>query len=244
MPGIAGLETVKSNHGYRHIADPNASFGRTHDNPVWTEMKRVALRAGKAFLLNVTLNNDRGLTGVFAGDLIESHAAGCAAVRRAAMQRVAAPYDVVVTTNSGYPLDLNLYQTAKGIGAAARIVREGGVIIVASECREGVPSGSVFDRLLRDAATPGELLRTLRAADRTVADQWQAQIQAKCQESARIQLYSSMPDDVVRSVHLEPCHDIAGSVRSIAAGMGRAPRIAVLPYGPLTIPYLAPDDRT
>jgi nickel-dependent lactate racemase len=240
MPGIAGLETVKSNHGYGHIADPNATFGKTHDNPVWSEMKRIALQAGKAFLLNVTLNNDRELTGVFAGDLLKSHEAGCDFVREAAMQRVAEPYDIVVTTNSGYPLDLNLYQTAKGIGAAARIVRQGGVIIVASECREGVPSDSAFDRLLKGASGPADLLRKLDAAEKSLPDQWQAQIQANCQLAAQIQLYSSMSDEAVRSVHLEPCHDIAASVRKVASGMKRPPRIAVLPYGPLTIPYLAP----
>jgi nickel-dependent lactate racemase len=240
MPGIAGLETIKSNHGYRHIADPNATFGKTHDNPVWAEMRRIAVQAGKAFLVNVTLNNDRELTGVFAGDLLKSHEAGCAFVRDAAMQRVGEPYDIVVTTNSGYPLDLNLYQTAKGIGAAARIVREGGVIIVASECREGVPSDSAFDRLLRGASGPADLLRKLDAAGKSLPDQWQAQIQANCQLAARILLYSSMSDEAVRSVHLEPCHDIAGAVREAAAGRSTPPRVAVLPYGPLTIPYLAP----
>jgi len=243
MPGIAGLETVKSNHGYAHIADPRATFGRTHDNPVWSEMKRIALQAGKAFLLNVTLNSDRTLTGVFAGDLVESHDAGCEFVRKTAMQRVKAPYDIVVTTNSGYPLDLNLYQTAKGIGAAARIVRQGGVIIVASECREGVPSGSAFDRLLRSVSGPAELLRKLDAGGRSLPDQWQAHIQAKCQLAAQIRLYSSMTDDTVRSVHLEPCHDIVASVREVASNMGKPPRIAVLPYGPLTIPYLEEQEQ-
>lgn len=242
MPGIAGLETVKSNHGYGHIADPRATFGRTHDNPVWAEMKRIALQAGEAFLLNVALNNDRELTGVFAGDLLLAHEAGCRFVREAAMQRIGEPYDIVVTTNSGYPLDLNLYQTAKGIGAAARIVREGGVIIVASECREGIPSGSPFDHLLKGASGPADLLRKLDASGKSLPDQWQAHIQAQCQLAARIHLFSSMTDDEVRSVHLEPCHDIAASVREAAAGMSSPPRVAVLPYGPLTIPYLTPKE--
>ena len=94
------------------------------------------------------------------------------------MQCVDEQYDVVITTNSGYPLDENLYQSVKGMSAAARIVAHGGTIILAAECREGFPSGSAYERLLRNSAGPAELLQHLRDADRPFPDQWQAQIQA------------------------------------------------------------------
>jgi len=242
MPGIAALETVMSNHGYRHISDPHSTFGITEGNPIWEEMRDIALRAGKAFLLNVALNNDREITAVFAGDLLESHRAGCEFVRTSAMQRVDEPYDVVITTNSGYPLDLNLYQTAKGMGAAARIVREGGTIIVASECSEGVPANSAFERLLHGAHGPDDLLHRLGNAPAPTPDQWQAQIQALCQKRARVLLRSSMPDDVVRRAHLIPCRDVAEEVQSLVARHPAPLRIAVLPYGPMTIPYLAQEE--
>ncbi|MBI4418088.1 MAG: nickel-dependent lactate racemase [Ignavibacteriales bacterium] len=242
MPGIAALQTVMSNHGYRHISDPHSTFGITDGNPIWEEMRDIALRTGKSFLLNVSLNNDREITSVFAGDLLESHRAGCEFVRQSAMQRVDEPYDIVITTNSGYPLDLNLYQTAKGMGAAARIVKEGGTIIVASECGEGVPSNSAFERLLHAAKGPDELLDQLGRAAGPTPDQWQAQIQALCQMRSRVLLKSSMPDEVVRKAHLTPCHDIAAEVQSVVAQQGGHSRIAVLPYGPLTIPYLAQEE--
>jgi nickel-dependent lactate racemase len=110
MPGVAGLETVMSNHGAKNIGDPKSAFGITMGNPIWEEMRDIALRVGPSFLLNVTLNEQRRLTGVFAGDLIEAHKAGIDFVRKSAMQKVKAPFEIVVTTNSGYPLDLNLYQ--------------------------------------------------------------------------------------------------------------------------------------
>ncbi len=239
MPGIASLKTVMSNHGYRHIADPLSTFGVTEGNPVWEELRTISLRAGESFLLNVALNNRREITGVFAGHLLESHKVGCEFVRESAMQRVEEPYEVVVTTNSGYPLDLNLYQTAKGMSAAALIVRPGGTIIVASECSEGIPAQSAFERLLHSVQGPEELLQVLRDASEPLADQWQAHIQANCQQRARVLLYSSMSDDEVRSAHLIPCHDIAREIRSIVQRKGDGVRIAVLPRGPLTIPYLA-----
>src|SRR5207249_4201147 len=127
----------------------------------WEEMRDIALRIGPCFLLNVTLNEARRITGVFAGDLMAAHRAGIEFVRQAAMQKVKSPFEIVVTTNSGYPLDLNLYQGVKGMSAAARIVQERGTIILACECREGVPTGSPLDQLLRSASSPEQILTML-----------------------------------------------------------------------------------
>ena len=104
---------------------PHAAFGVTEGNPLWEEMRDISLRIGASFLVNVALNEQRQITGVFAGDLIAAHRAGIEFVRVSAMQPVAEPFDIVVTTNSGYPLDMNLYQGVKGMSAAARIVQEG-----------------------------------------------------------------------------------------------------------------------
>src|SRR4030095_10894247 len=140
IPGTAALESVMANHGAKNIGDPNATFGITEGNPLWEELREVALRVGPTFVLNVTLNEQRQITAVFAGELLQAHKAGCEFVRQSAMQAVDAPYDVVVTTNSGYPLDLNLYQGVKGMSAGARIIKPGGTLILACECREGVPA--------------------------------------------------------------------------------------------------------
>lgn len=239
MPGCAGLETVMSNHRASNIGDPRAAFGITAGNPLWEELRDIALRAGPAFLLNVTLNERRQITGVFAGDLLGAHRLGCEFVRASAMQKVKAPFEVVVTTNSGYPLDLNLYQGVKGMSAAARIVQEKGTIILACECREGVPAGSALDRLLRGASSPEEILALLATPGFRRPEQWQAQIQALIQRKARVLVHSSLPDEVVRACHLEPCRDIGAAVREHLGRHGHQARVAVLPQGPLTIPYLA-----
>src|SRR5204863_5316438 len=125
-----------------------------------------------------TLNERRQITGVFAGDLIEAHRAGCEFVRKSAMQKVEAPFDIVVTTNSGYPLDLNLYQGVKGMSAGARILKSGGLLILGCECREGVPANSPLDKLLRSTSSPEEILTMLTTAGFVRPEQWQAQIQA------------------------------------------------------------------
>jgi nickel-dependent lactate racemase len=239
IPGTAGLQTVMSNHGVKNIGSPKATFGITEGNPLWEELRDVALRVGPSFLLNVTLNEQRQITGVFAGDLIQAHKAGIEFVRRSAMQKVAESFDIVVTTNSGYPLDLNLYQGVKGMSAAARVVKPGGTIILACECREGVPANSPMDKLLRSASSPEEILAQLALGGKARPEQWQAQIQALVQRKARVLVHSSLPDEVIRAAHLIPCRDISLTVRELLEATGSRGRLAVLPQGPLTIPYLA-----
>src|SRR5438034_3099143 len=194
MPGCAGLKTVMSNHGAKNIGDPRAAFGITEGNPLWEELRDIALRAGPSFLLNVSLNDQKQITGVFAGDLLAAHKAGCEFVRRSAMQKVKAPFEIVLTTNSGFPLDLSLYQGVKGMSAAARIIQERGTIILACECREGVPADSPLDKLLRSASSPEEILAMLATPGFVRPEQWQAQIQALIQRKATVLVYSSLPE--------------------------------------------------
>ena len=239
MPGCAGLETVMSNHGAKNIGDPQATFGVTEGNPLWEELRDIALKTGPSFLLNVTLNEQRDITNVFAGDIIEAHKTGCVFVKKSAMQPVEQPFDIVVTTNSGYPLDLNLYQGVKGMSAGARVLKEGGTLILAAECREGVPDGSPLDDLLRSAGSIEEILAMLSTPGFVRPEQWQAQIQALVQRRAEVLVCCELDDATLRACHLAPCADINAEVAKRLAKLGADARVAVLPQGPLTIPYLA-----
>ena len=239
MPGCAGLETVMSNHGAKNIGDPQATFGVTVGNPLWEELRDIALKTGPSFLLNITLNEQRDITNVFAGDIIEAHKTGCVFVKKSAMQPVEQPFDIVVTTNSGYPLDLNLYQGVKGMSAGARVLKEGGTLILAAECREGVPDGSPLDDLLRSADSIEEILAMLSTPGFVRPEQWQAQIQALVQRRAEVLVHCMLDNDTLEACHLAPCADINAEVAKRLAKLGADARVAVLPQGPLTIPYLA-----
>jgi nickel-dependent lactate racemase len=238
MPGVSGLETILHNHRAENIASPYATFGITEGNPLWEEIRDAAVMAGPAFLINVTLNNKKELTGFYCGHLIDAHKAGCAHVKQASMVQVHEAFDVVITSNNGFPLDLNLYQGVKGMAAAARIVKPGGLIILACECRDGVPSGSPYEYLLQSVASPDELLRKVLSESSVYPEQWQAQIQAQIQKKAKVMVYSSLPDAVLEKMKLIPCHDIAVAVEEHLRHIGSDARIAVLPFGPVTVPYL------
>ncbi len=239
MPGVAGQRTVERNHGAAMIGNPHATWGITFGNPLWEEILEVAQTVNqRLFLVNVTLNETRQITRVFAGDLVEAHRAGCAFVKQTAMQPVDAPFEVVVTTNSGYPLDMNLYQAVKGMSAAARIVRPGGAILIATECSDPQGQGGPFYDLLQQRDGPEGLLQLINSPGFCRAEQWQVQIQAIIQQKAAVSVYSSLPAEFVRGAHLQPCTDIAATVRDLLARAGDQARVAVLPQGPLTIPYL------
>ena len=235
--GVAAFESILRNHSAPMIDDPHASWGVTDENPIHQEMTEIAHLVKPDFILNVTLNKNRSITGVFAGDWKEAHSQGCAFARKCVMRPVTEPYDLVLTTNSGFPLDMNLYQAVKGMSAAARIVKEGGNIIVAAECSDGVPLHGNFRELLRSRKSPAELLEMIRSSRETIQDQWQVQILAKILQKAQVYLYSNLPDEEVISAHLSPVKDIARLVAQLNEGR-KGFRTAVLPEGPQTVPYL------
>lgn len=240
MPGMAGQRTVLGNHDAGMVGHPQAIWGVTRGNPVWEEVREVAGQAGRLFLLNVTLNRDKAVTGVFAGDLDEAHAAGCAFVKSRAMVAVPRPFDIVVTTNSGYPLDINLYQSVKGLRAADPIVRDGGAIIIAARCADGIPEHGLYGQILRESRTPRELLARIRTPGFLEQDQWQAHIQALVQQKAEIYVRSDgLTDDEIRTALLLPCCRIEDTIAALLERYGRGASICVMPEGPQTIPYVA-----
>jgi len=239
MPGMAGQRTVLGNHDAGMIGHPNATWGVTRGNPIWEEVREAALQAGRLFLLNVTLNKNKELTRVFAGNLDAAHAAGCAFVKQTAMQHVPHLFDIVITSNSGYPLDLNLYQSVKGMSAAAQVVKPGGAIIIAAECWDGLPEHGLYGQLLRQSASPRELLNRLCAPGFLEQDQWQAQIQALIQLKADVYLYTDhLSEEQIRSALLKPCRRIEDTLAELLARYGPAATVCVLPEGPQTIPYV------
>jgi lactate racemase len=238
-PGLAGLETVMELHNAARIGHPKATWGVTHGNPIHDDVREIARMTGVDFALDVTLNRDQQITAAFAGDLFEEHLAACEAARTNAMRAVQRPFDVVVTTNSGYPLDQNLYQAVKGMSAAAKIVKESGTIICAAECRDGIPNHGAYGQILASRPSPRELLDMITAPGFSRPDQWQVQIQALVQLKARVLVKAGcLSDEQIRASHFEPIADISAAISHALSAAGPQATLCVLPHGPQTIPYL------
>lgn len=239
-PGLAGLETVLVLHNARRIGDPRARWGVVEGNPVHDDVRVIAEATGVTFALDVILNQDKKVVEAFGGDLLPMHAAAVIRARSLAMRPVREPFDVVVTTNSGWPLDQNLYQAVKGMSAAYQVVRKGGLIVCAAECRDGFPDHGSYRDVLSSAATPQALFDEISARENTVPDQWQVQIQARIQSRCRVVMHTSaLSDGELATAHLEQTHDISATVAEGLRAAGPGARVCLLPEGPQTIPYLA-----
>jgi nickel-dependent lactate racemase len=195
---------------------------------------------GVNFAVDVTLNREQKITAAFAGDILEQHRAACAYAKGTAMRAVPAPFDVVLTTNSGYPLDQNLYQAVKGMSAAAKIVKPGGTIVCAAECRDGLPSHGSYGAVLASQPTPAALLAMINEPGYSVPDQWQVQVQALIQTKAQVLVKNTgLAVDQIRAAHFTPTDDVEAAVRDALKRAGPGATLCVLPQGPQTIPYLS-----
>lgn len=238
MPGIAGIETILTFHNARMIGDPLSTWGNMQNNPLQDMTREINQMCMPHFMLNVTLNKSKEITQVFAGELFEAHHRGCEFTRTHTMIPVEQRFDVVLTSNSGYPLDQNLYQAVKGMSAAHKIVKEGGTIICASECSDGIPNHGNYAEILQMRKTPSEILDMISDPSFKKFDQWQVQKQAVIQVWADVYVYSSLPDEDVQKAMLRPTHDIEATFKELAQKYGPDMSVAVLPLGPLTIPYV------
>jgi lactate racemase len=238
-PGLAGLDTVLALHDARRIGHPNATWGVIEGNPVHDDIRAIARMAPAHFAVDVTLNREQQITKAFAGDVFEEHRAACAYAKETVMRAVPSPFDVVLTTNSGYPLDQNLYQAVKGMAAAARIVKPGGTIVCAAECRDGLPAHGSYGQVLASAPTPQALLALIDSPGYSKPDQWQVQIQAQIQLKAHVLVKTTgLSPDELRAAHFTPIDDVSAAVRAALDAAGRDASLCVLPQGPQTIPYL------
>lgn len=239
VPALAGIKTIMHLHNAQMIGDPRSTWAQLDNNPVQGEIREAVAMAPPDFMVNVAVNARRDITAVWAGHYLTAHEVGCGFVMDHAMRPVDDLFDIVISTNSGYPLDQNLYQAVKGMSAAARIVKPGGAIIMLAECSDGLPAHGNYKELLQMRRTPHELLDMIEGPGFAMYDQWQAQSQALVQRKASVYLYSSLPSDIVEKAMLTPVDDVETVLATLLERYGPDARIAVLPEGPQTVPYVA-----
>ena len=180
LPGICAYETILSNHCSAFIADPAARTGVLKNNPVHRDMLAAQRLAGLAYIVNVIIDGEKRIAGAFAGEPEAAHASGCKTLAGLCAVRPRRKADIVVTTNGGAPLDLNIYQAVKCMTAAEAAAAPGAVIIALSECGDGA-GGDGFVKLMSECESPAALLEAIERVPmaKTPEDQWQAQILAR-----------------------------------------------------------------
>src|ERR687889_392165 len=189
--GTAGDGVPLELNDATRIGSPLATWGVVEDNPVHRDIRACAALAPPHLALDVLLDRAKRITHVVCGELFQMHARACELARAAAMRAVPEPMDVVVTTNSGFPLDQNLYQAVKGMAAAERVVRTGGSVLVAAECADGLPDHGSFAEVLGAADDPAGLIELISSEGFSVPDQWQGESPAPPLREGRAHPYSA-----------------------------------------------------
>ncbi len=238
VPAIAGLETIFHLHCAELISNPKSTWCELDANPIHKEILEMVSLCPPDFLINVSLNTEKQITGIFSGHYIEAHKLGCEKVKENSFIKVSKKFPIVITSNSGYPLDQNLYQTVKGISAAAQIVEEGGTIFIASECSDGISNEGNFAKLLQGGVSIDHVLQSILLGQHCIVDQWQVQVLVNILKKANVYLYSTLAPETVEACKMKPILDFQSTILEHIHRLKPTIDIAILPNGPLTVPYI------
>ena len=231
LPGICNAATVNENHSYKAISSPYSTTGVLAHNPIHEDMVCAARAVNVQFILNVALNGEKKVIAAFAGDLEEAHAEGVAFVRKLA-QCPSVTGDIVITSNGGYPLDQNLYQSPKAVATAEACCADGGVIIMCASCFDGM-GGTHFEKLIVRGTVDeiDEYLSRIPPKE-TIPEQWCAQIYSRILKKHRIILVTTyLHHELVRKANMIPASSPDEALAMAYEMMGKDARVVVIPDG-------------
>ena len=229
LPGIASAKTIMYNHCSEFIDSKNARTGILDNNPIHEDMVYAAKAAKLAFIVNVVIDKDKNVIASFAGDVDKAHKTGCKFVTE--LSKIDAQMaDIVISTNGGYPLDQNIYQSVKGMTAAEATCKDGGVIIMISACNGGQ---SFYDNVAK-ASSPSEILENVRSVEKgeTVPDQWEFQILARILERFTVIMVTDQcSSEMIINMHMKHAKTFEEALNLAFDIKGKDAKIAVIPDG-------------
>jgi nickel-dependent lactate racemase len=232
-PGLAAQETIKVIHSPRFMREPLATEGSITNNPLHDELLEIARMARHDFMLDVTLTQDRRISGVFAGDPVKAHSAGVEFLEETSLETLPAPADVVITSAAGYPLDLTFYQTVKGVTAAQHIAKQGGRILALGECPEGMGSPE-FTHRMRTLTGFQDFLDEIRSTPVQV-DQWQ--LEKLAMTGIKHELYFYTPGIAkaqLGCLGARTFSDLNEAIAAVLHGLPAGALVVLVPDGPYT----------
>lgn len=232
LPGVSSRETVMANHCSEFIADEHSRTGILEGNPIHKDMVWAAQKAKLAFIVNVVLDQDKKVIRAFAGHFDEAHREGCRFVDQLSGVD-AAPADIVISTNGGYPLDQNIYQSVKGMTAAEATCRPGGVIIMVSSCIDGHGGQELYDTFANEKDKEKIMAGFLETdRDSTVPDQWESQILCRILLKHKVIMVTQAPRKMVEEMQMEYAEDLSEAIQMADAYLGnKNSKITVIPDG-------------
>lgn len=231
LPGICSERTVNENHSYKAVSHPRSNSGMLKDNPIHADMLCAAKAVNVQFIFNVALDGEKKIVAAWAGDLEKAHEAGVAFIRQWSQCPVVTG-DIVVTSNGGYPLDQNLYQSPKAMATAEACAGEDGVIIMCCSCCDGM-GGAHFGQLIQ-RGTPDEIDRYLSSIppEKTIPEQWCTQVCVRVLRKHPVILVTTfLSHDEVRKANMIPASTPDEALEIAYRLKGKQASVVVIPDG-------------
>ena len=231
LPGICSERTVNENHSYKAVSHPRSNSGMLKDNPIHADMLCAAKAVNVQFIFNVALDGEKKIVAAWAGDLEQAHEAGVAFIRQWSQCPVVTG-DIVITSNGGYPLDQNLYQSPKAMATAEACAGEDGVIIMCCSCCDGM-GGAHFDQLIQ-RGTPDEIDRYLSSIppEKTIPEQWCTQVCVRVLRKHPVILVTTfLSHDEVRKANMIPASTPDEALEIAYRLKGEQASVVVIPDG-------------
>jgi len=236
VPGLAAQETIKVIHSPAFIREPLATEGSIAGNPLHAELLEIAAMARHDFMLDVTLTQAREISGVFAGHPHAAHAAGVAFIESTSLETIPEPADAVITSAAGYPLDLTLYQTIKGITAAEHLVKPGAPILLIAECAEGIGSPEFARKLAAFSGCQSYLDQIVGAP--VEVDQWQLEKLALTGLQRKIFFFTpGVAPSQTGCFAPQTFSHLDQAIACLLNGLHPGAQIALIPDGPYTFAH-------
>ncbi len=233
LPGVCDQVTVLGNHCSKFIASPFARTGVLDGNPLHVDMLAAAGMAKLAYIVNVVIDEDKKVAAAFAGDPVEAHRKGCELLLGYCQVKPERRGDIVISSNGGYPLDQNIYQSVKGLTAAEAAAASGAVLIMVSSCSDG-HGGESFYNALHECESPQALTEQILATpqDQTKPDQWEYQILARVLCKHRV-IYVTDPAQrsTIEGMKLEWAPDVDEALALARQAKGPDAHLVVIPNG-------------
>lgn len=240
-PGVAAAETVKYLHSPRYLESPYATNCITAGNPLHEELLNIARMAGCEFSINAVIDDKRNISGFFCGDIEKAHEVSVEFSSRYVTAGLPEKADIIVTTSAGYPLDKTYYQAVKGLVGVLGVLKEGGTIIMAAECSEGLGSDN-FIKCLDDLATHPDYdsyIAKISDLRNFVIDQWEVEMLIKALRVGDVMLYTDKMDrDSLQRTFAQPVESVEDGIKASLKKHGRGAKMVAIPEGPYVIPYV------
>lgn len=232
LPGIAGKNTVLANHCSKFIDSENSRTGILKENPIHKDMLFAAKAAKLSFILNVVIDSEKKIIHAVAGDSKTAHQEGCKFAENLASVKIK-PADIVITSNGGYPLDQNIYQSVKGMTAAEASSKKDSIIIMASACNDG-HGGEGFYQTFKEASRPQEVMDEILKTpmEETIPDQWESQILARILIDHEVILVTDQCDpQIIKDMHMTHAKTLKEALEIAQKKKGKDAKITVIPDG-------------